>query len=263
MSASEVRMSAGEAWRGRLRGVDDHQFGARFRAVRIRRGWRQRDVAARAGLSDATVSRLERGRLDLLTLHAIRAVARALEIRVGMSAWWRGADLDRLVNARHATLAEAVIRELTAIGGWLVRPEVSFAIRAEHGVIDLLAWHAASRTVLVIELKTALVDIGELLGTLGRKSRLALAVARDLGWDPVHVGTFLIVAESSTNRRHAAEFGATLRSALPDDSRAAGRWLRAPAGPLSALMFFSDRRPMSTGRGTTNCRRVAGPRLVA
>ena len=243
--------------------MDDLQFGARFRAVRMRRGWRQRDVAARAGLSDATVSRLERGRLDLLTVHAIRAIANALEIRVGLSSWWRGADLDRLVNARHATLAEAVIRELAAIGGWLVRPEVSFAIRAERGVIDILAWHAASRTVLVIELKTALVDIGELLGTLSRKSRLALAVARDLGWDAVHVGTCLIVADSSTNRRHAAEFGATLRSALPDDSRAAGRWLRAPVGPLRAVMFFSDRRLMSSGRGITSRRRVAGPHPIA
>ena len=243
--------------------MDDHQFGARFRAVRIRRGWRQRDVAARAGLSDATVSRLERGRLDLLTLHAIRAIAHALDIRVGMSAWWRGADLDRLVNARHATLAEAVIQELTSIGGWLVRPEVSFAIRGERGVIDLLAWHAASRTLLLIELKTALVDMGELLGTLGRKSRLVLAVARDLGWDAVHVGTCLIVADSSTNRRHAAEFGATLRSALPDDGRTARRWMRTPIGPLRALMFFSDRRPMSNGRGIASRKRVAAPRNVA
>ena len=193
-------------------------------------------------------------------MHAIRAIANALEIRVGLSAWWRGGDLDRLVNARHATLAEAVIYSLSAIGGWVVRPEISFAIRGERGVIDLLAWHAPTRTLLVIVLKTALVDIGELLGTLSRKSRLALTVARDLGWDAAQSGTCLIIAESSTNRRHAAEFGATLRSALPDDGHAARRWLRAPVGPLRAVLFFSDRRPVSTGRGITSRKRVAGPR---
>ena len=41
------------------------------------------------------------------------------------------------------------------------------------------------RALLVIELKTAIVDVGELLGTFDRKVRNAGEVARRLGWDPV------------------------------------------------------------------------------
>ena len=48
---------------------------------------------------------------------------------------------------------------------WVVRPEVSFSIYGERGVIDVLAWHPARRAILVIELKTELVDINELMGT--------------------------------------------------------------------------------------------------
>lgn len=33
-------------------------------------------------------------------------------------------------------------------------PEVSFSIYGQRGVIDILAWHAATRSLLVIELKT-------------------------------------------------------------------------------------------------------------
>lgn len=49
-------------------------------------------------------------------------------------------------------------------------PEVSFSIYGERGVIDLLAWHGPSRTLLVIELKTEVVDAAEMLGVLDRKT---------------------------------------------------------------------------------------------
>jgi transcriptional regulator with XRE-family HTH domain len=42
--------------------MDDIRVGAAFRAVRIRRGWRQQDVADRAGVSRALISLIERGK---------------------------------------------------------------------------------------------------------------------------------------------------------------------------------------------------------
>ncbi len=62
------------------------------------------------------------------------------------------------------------------------RPEVSFAVYGERGVIDILAWHPGERALLVIELKTEIVDIQDLIGTVDRKRRLARVVARDRGW---------------------------------------------------------------------------------
>jgi hypothetical protein len=64
-----------------------------------------------------------------------------------------------------------------------VVPEVSFSIFGERGVIDVLAWHAATRTILVIELKTVIADVNELIGNVDRKRRLAPRVAAERGWD--------------------------------------------------------------------------------
>jgi len=68
-------------------------------------------------------------------------------------------------SSRHAFLAESVVDALRRDSPeWQVFPEVSFSIWGERGVIDLLAWHPGRRALLVIELKTELVDVGELHG---------------------------------------------------------------------------------------------------
>jgi len=237
--------------------MDDQQFGARVRAARIRRGWRQRDLAAAAGVSDAAVSRIERGHLDGISLRVIRLVAAALEIRVELLPRSRSADLDRLVNARHAALAEAVLAWFASLGGWVARPEVSFNVFGDRGVVDILAWHAPTRSLLVIELKTAIVDIGELLGTLDRKRRRAPEIAEPFGWRPASVSVWLVVAEGSTNRRRIAEHGATFRAALPARAVEARTWLRRPVGALHAVSFVSDRRPRSIRTGFAGIRRVS------
>ena len=59
---------------------------------------------------------------------------------------------------------------------------MSFSIGRERGVIDSLAVHAASRASLVIELKTEIVDVNELIATFDRKARLAQRIATERGW---------------------------------------------------------------------------------
>jgi hypothetical protein len=103
-----------------------------------------------------------------------------------------------------------------------------------------LAWHAPTQSLLVIELKTEIVDAGELLGILDRKTRLAGGIARDRGWSAVSVSSWLVVADSSTNRARVNVLGAMLRAALPMGSRAMKCWLRAPAGRVAALSFFQN-----------------------
>ena len=49
---------------------------------------------------------------------------------------------------------------------------MSFSIFGERGVIDVAAWNAEHRALLVIELKTDIVDVNELVGTFDRKVRL-------------------------------------------------------------------------------------------
>lgn len=100
---------------------------------------------------------------------------------------------------------------------------------------------------MVIELKTDLADMNELVGTFDRKRRLARKVAMDRGWDPVTVSAWLIVVGSRTNRRRVAAHEAMLRAALPDDGRAILRWLRDPVRPIDGLSFWTG-SPAETGR---------------
>jgi hypothetical protein len=201
------------------------------------------------------VSRIERGHLGNLSLGSIRAVAAALDIRVEITPRWRAGDLDRLVNAGHAALHEAVARRLGSLADWEFAPEVSFAVYRERGVIDVLAFHRSTGSLLVIELKTDLVDLSELVGTLDRKRRLASQIAAGRGWVVTgRPSAWLIVADGSANRHRAAAFGAMLRAAYPLDGRSIGRWLRAPAGSIACLSFWPNSREVTTRRGPTAVR---------
>ncbi len=222
--------------------VDDQRVGSVIRALRVRRDWRQSDLACAAGVSQTKVSRIERGHLGPLSVDSLRAVGAALDVRLDLVPRWRGGDLDRLMNARHSAMHEEVARMFAELPGWSVAPEVSFAVYAERGVVDVLAWHAATRTLLVVELKTELVDVQEVLGTLDRKRRLAPVIGRERGWVPAQVGTWLLFAESTTNRDRIRAHGTVLRAAYPAGALEMRRWLREPAGPIRALSFLGARR---------------------
>lgn len=244
----------------RLLRVDALRLGAVLRAVRVRRRLRQLDVAVRAGVSDVTVSRIERGRLDGVPFGTVSRVAGVLEIHVGLQAWSRHGDLDRLVNRRHSQLAEDVLGDFERAGGWAVRPEVSFAIYGDRGSVDLIAWHAATASLVVIELKTEIVDLGELLSTLDRKRRLASQIAARFGWTPAATSVALVVSASSTNRRRIAAHARTVRSVLPDSTRRWSAYLRAPSGQIAAVAFVPNRLRGKTGHETTSTRRVVPSR---
>ncbi len=157
---------------------------------------------------------------------------------IALDARWRGGELDRLLGARHSALHEAVAARFAELAGWTIAPEVTFSEYGERGAIDILAWHAATRSLLVIELKTEIADVQEMLGTFDRKRRLAAKVARDRGWDPREVGAWVIVSEHRTNRRRVDAHRSVLRAALPADGRAMSAWLLAPRSPVAALSFW-------------------------
>lgn len=214
-------------------------------------------MADRAGLSRWVVSRIEHGRLDGLTIGAVRAVVRVLDARLDLQVRWQGGDLPRLLSARHGALHEAVARWFATLPEWTAEPEVSFSIRGERGIIDILAWHPTRRVLLVIELKTEIVDVNEMLGTLDRKRRLAWSIARERGWDPLGISVWVVLADSRTNRRHVAGHAAVLRAKLPTDGRTMRAWLRAPSDPVYALSFLPSAGDAHLGRATTATKRVA------
>jgi len=160
------------------------------------------------------------------------------------------------MNRGHAAMHEAVARWLRDVGGWLALPEVSFARDRERGVIDIVAWHAASQSVLVIELKTRLVDLNDLMATMDIRRRVVWQIARDQGWEPSTASVWVVVAPSRTNARILADHRTVLLAKFPADGRQMRRWLADPQGPIAALSFLPQARVPNLGRD------LAGPRRV-
>jgi transcriptional regulator with XRE-family HTH domain len=132
--------------------MDVRRLSSALRAVRHHRGWRQSDVSRAAGVGRSTVARAESMHAASLRLRTIERIATALEIRIDIMPRWRGGELDRVLNTAHAALHEQVATLLGRQQSWQFRPEVSFSIYGERGVIDVVAFHAETGAVLVIEL---------------------------------------------------------------------------------------------------------------
>ena len=216
----------------------DTRIGARFRALRNRLGWRQVDLARRARVSRSVVSFIERGRLERVSLANLRAVAQALDAEFFVQLRWRGGDLDRLMDEGHATLVGQAA-DLLRGRGWQVRAEVSYSIYGERGSIDLLGWHEASRTLVVIEVKTDLVSLEETLRKHDEKVRLAgRIVAEQFGWRPLNVGRLLVLPGLATPRRRVERHSSVLQDAYPTRGAAIRAWLREPTGTMSGILFL-------------------------
>ena len=236
--------------------MDDRRIGLIVRALRRRRGWRQVDLAAAAGVSQATVSRFERGHLDQLAMSVVRRILKPLEARGELEVRWRGGQAERLLDERSATLGVHVTEYLRS-QRWLVLPEVTFQHYAERGSIDLFAVREAERVVCVIELKSTVLSYEETQRRLDVKQRLAPEIAFErLGWRPRFVGVVLVVDDTTANRSRLARIGPLLRAGLPATNSNVRRWLARPEGPLRGLWFVR----LSHGRTAT--RRTPAPQRV-
>lgn len=232
-------------------------MGRLLRTLRIRRHWRQEDVAAAASVSRSQVSRAERGRLEELRVVDLRSIAGALEVRIPFAPSWRGGDTDRVVNERHSLMQERLARVFAQLADWTSDTEVTFSEYGERGSIDALAWHSHQRALLVVELKTEIADPAALLAQVDRYRRLAAGIARRRGWDPVSVSVWVVVADSTMNRRRLARHRTMLRARFPLEGRRVRTWLRAPAGAMSALSFMADDRLGSTAQKAAPTKRVS------
>ena len=123
-----------------------------------------------------------------------------------------------------------------------IETEVSFNHYGERGSIDILAFHPATRVLLVVEVKTVVPDVGGMMMTLDRKVRLANQIARERGWRAATVSRVLVLREDSTARRRVAAHSATFSNAFPLRNVAIRAWLRDPAGVISGLLFLSTAR---------------------
>jgi transcriptional regulator with XRE-family HTH domain len=235
-------------------GVRDLELARALRAVRLRRGWRQLDVARQARVSRERVSDLEMGELGSFSIRMLRQIASSLDMDIVLVPRWRGGELARLLDAGHAALQNTTAARFEA-SGWEVVVERTFSVYGERGSIDLLAFHPVARILVVVEVKTVIVDIQELLSRLDAKTRLSRDLVEPLGWRPVAVVPCLIVADSTTTRRRVTEHAA-LFSRFAIRGRDLAAWLSTPSPASGALAFVQ----LPDGRGAAV--RAAGRQRV-
>ena len=230
-------------------------LGLAVRHLRQARGWRQIDLGARAGVSRQLISQLECGEVAGLTVRSIGRVTAALGASVDLTVRWQGADLDRLADAAHARLAQSTVALLDSLG-WDTRVEVSFNHYGDRGRVDVLAMHPRSATLIVVELKSAIGDLQELLGRVDVKVRLGRVLAASVEWPtPKWVVAALVIGESRAARRIVREHDAVLRR-FDLRGRQAVAWLRDPEpGAVHGLLWFVN-VPRAAGGGIRRVKRV-------
>src|ERR1041385_2523780 len=204
--------------------MDLVRFGRSIRALRMRRRWRQVDLAEAANVSRSLIARIEIGNAGSIPLQKLDQVASTLGARTDLRLSWNGEALDRLLDGDHAGLVDAVAQRLRPLG-WDVAAEVTFWIRGERGSVDLLAWHPNTRIVLVIEVKSVVPDIQAMLASLDRKARLAIEIARERGWTPIASGRLLVIGESRTSRRRVEAHATTFAAEYPHRGAILRAWL--------------------------------------
>lgn len=132
-------------------------------------------------------------------------------------------------------------------GRSLIREDARVGIRAGGLVLDLRRARCGRRTCVarssqrspLIELKSEIVDVNELLGTLDRKRQLARQIAQERGWHALTVSAWLAVADTRMNGRRVDAHGVLLRSVFVRDQTRLRAYLRDPVGPVAVLTFLS------------------------
>lgn len=246
------------------------RIGRVLRALRRRRGWRQVDLALRAGVSASTISRAEAGEFTAMPLQVIERVASALGATLELVARWHGEALDRLLDEAHASIVDVLVRRHVE-AGWEVAVEVSFAIDGERGSIDVLAFHRAAGVLAVIEVKSVVPDVQAMLHGLDRKARLANRIAAERSWRAELVLRMLVINDDRTSRRRVEQHAALFEAAFDVRGRSASAWIRDPAScraalghhpsRASALLFLPPVHRVNAGGGRGGRHRVRRPSI--
>lgn len=203
------------------------------------------ELGRRVGLSARYIAKIERGEANP-TVNVIERIAEALGLELDLIArppiFPAGG---RIKDVVHARCSGYVDRRLVS-QGWVTAREVEIVHGRSHGWIDLLAFDRRTGTLLVIEIKTRLDDLGALERQLGWYQRMAWEAGRSRGWR-IHrvVACVLALASEEVDtavRTHRDYF----RTAFPVRASALTTLLAAPEvaqnGHGLALIDPSSRR---------------------
>ncbi len=179
--------------------------GKAIRDLRLLVGLTQKALGEQVGQTQGWISRIERGRIEDITFGTAERLLGVLGARlvVAVDAPFFG-DRRRQREPAHSRMSAHVARRLRR-EGWHVAVEVEVGGNRSRGWIDILAYHPGTRILLVIELKTEIVDIGAIQRSFSWYGREAWQAARRQGWRPERaVGCLLLLATEANDDRARA-----------------------------------------------------------
>lgn len=239
------RRAAAARLEGRRRGLAlMRRVGLGLRESRLALRLTQAQASERAGISQASWSRIERGTTASISLETLASCASAVGVQLATFLEARpGADLPR--DLEHLRRQALVIR-IAEGGGWMGQPELAIDLDAARSrSIDVHLARPAAGEIAVVEVVDLLVDGGAALRGLADK----VAAVRRAAPPGTRVQGVLVLRATARNRATVAELAELFATRFPGSSAA---WLRALTDP-------AVRMPDHDGFLWSN---VAGTRLV-
>jgi transcriptional regulator with XRE-family HTH domain len=184
----------------------------------------QAELATAVGISRSHVAGIETGRVDP-SMDLVWSIADRLGLDLQLVARAPFALEPRRGDIVHARCSAYIDRRLRR-HGWETAREIEVVAGRAHGWIDLLAFDRRSGTLIVVEVKTRLDDIGAAERQIAWYERDSLRLARSLGWQPRRRLAWLLLLASDEVESQISLHRDLLRRAFPD---------RAPAMRAVAL----------------------------
>ncbi len=215
------------------------RLGGEVKRSRVARGWTQAQVAALAGVSRATESRIERGAGASMSMDSWQRIALAVgrPLRAELAA----DTLEETRDAGHLALQELVLRHARRAGF-----ERSFELPTRPAnpaySVDVGLRHDRRRILILAELWNRMDDIGAAARSTNRKIAEAeqLAIAIGAG-RPHRVRAVWIVRATRRNRALVGRYPEVFSARLPGSS--VGWWRALTSGaepPEKPGLLWSD-----------------------
>jgi hypothetical protein len=131
-----------------------------------------------------------------MSVDDLRTIGGAIGVRLELLPRWRGGAFDRLLDQGHARIGEHATRVLVR-ASWQVVLEYSFNHFGERGSVDIVAWHEPTRTLVLIEIKTRVFDLQDLLSSSHRKARVVPGLLRrERALGAVNLGRIVVLVHT-------------------------------------------------------------------
>jgi len=195
------------------------RIGLGLRDARIAHRLTQEAASGRAGIAQASWSRIERGISIATSLETLASCAAAVGVQLAAFIEARpGADLPR--DLEHLRRQELVIG-LSRRGGWTARPELAIDPDARRSrSIDVHLGRRRDTEQVVVELEDLVTDGGAVFRNLSDK----VAAVRRASPPGTDVRGVLVLRATARNRATLAQFPGLFRTRFPGSS---AEWMRA------------------------------------